>query len=72
MLPGDFIAMKFSGQINTTLSGLSEGVLWDFKNDTIADFLLEHYGIDKNLVPDIVDTFGNQSSVDEKEQKKVD
>ena len=66
MLPGDYIAYKFSNKINTTISGLSEGIFWDFKNDTIADFLLEHYGIDKSLVPDIVDTFGVQSLVDEK------
>jgi xylulokinase len=66
MLPGDYVAYKFSNTINTTISGLSEGIFWDFKNDTIADFLLEYYGIDKNLVPDIVDTFGVQSMVDEK------
>ena len=66
MLPGDFVAYKFSNTINTTISGLSEGIFWDFKNDTTADFLLEHYGIDKNLVPDIVKTFGMQSKVDEK------
>jgi xylulokinase len=66
MLPGDFIAYKFSNKINTTISGLSEGIFWDFKNDTIADFLLNYYGIDKSLVPDIVDTFGLQSEVDEK------
>lgn len=66
MLPGDFVAYKFSNTINTTISGLSEGIFWDFKNDTIADFLLGHFGIDKNLVPDIVDTFSMQSSVDEK------
>ena len=66
MLPGDYIAYKFSNKINTTISGLSEGVFWDFKNDNVADFLLEHYGIDKNLVPDIVETFGVQSLVDEK------
>ena len=66
MLPGDYIAYKFSNIINTTISGLSEGIFWDFKNDTVADFLLEHYGIDKNLVPDIVETFGVQSLVDVK------
>ena len=66
MLPGDFIAYKFSNVINTTISGLSEGIFWDFKNNTLADFLLENYGIDKSLVPDIVDTFGLQSVVDEK------
>lgn len=64
MLPGDYIAFKFSNVINSTISGLSEGIFWDFKEDTIADFLLEHYGIDKALVPDIVDTFGKQSVVD--------
>ena len=66
MLPGDFIAFKFSNTINTTISGLSEGIFWDFKNNDIAAFLLEHYGIDPSLVPDIVDTFGLQSVVDEK------
>jgi len=66
MLPGDFVAYKFSNTINTTISGLSEGIFWDFKNDTVADFLLEHYGINSSLVPDIVDTFSNQSTVDQK------
>ena len=66
MLPGDYMAYKFSNVINTTISGLSEGVFWDFKKDSIADFLLEHYDIDKALVPDIVETFGLQSVVDEK------
>ena len=66
MLPGDYIAYKFSNTINTTISGLSEGIFWDFKNDSIADFLLEHYGIDEALVPDIVETFGVQSIVDKK------
>lgn len=66
MLPGDYAAFKFSNKINTTISGLSEGIFWDFKNNSIADFLLEHYGIDKALVPDIVDTFGVQSKVDKK------
>ncbi|MEN3324725.1 FGGY family carbohydrate kinase [Mariniflexile soesokkakense] len=66
MLPGDYIAYKFSNIINTTISGLSEGVFWDFNKDNIADFLLEHYGIDKALIPDIVETFGVQSVVDAK------
>jgi len=65
MLPGDYVAYKFSNVINTTISGLSEGIFWDFKSDTIADFLLEHYGIDEDFVPDIVDTFGVQSVVDQ-------
>ncbi|WP_297806021.1 FGGY family carbohydrate kinase [uncultured Polaribacter sp.] len=70
MLPGDYIAYRFSNKINTTISGLSEGIFWDFKKDTIADFLLENYGIDKTLIPEIVDTFGIQSLVDEKGEKE--
>ncbi len=70
MLPGDYIAYKFSNIINTTISGLSEGIFWDFKNDNIAEFLLDHYGIDKNLIPNIVDTFGIQSVVDAKGEKE--
>ena len=66
MLPGDYIAYKFSNIINTTISGLSEGIFWDFKNNSIANFLIEHYGIDASLVPDIVDTFSMQSKVDAK------
>ncbi len=70
MLPGDFIAYKFSNTINTTISGLSEGIFWDFKNNSIADFLLEYYGFEPSLVPDIVDTFGQQATVDEKGAKE--
>ncbi len=66
MLPGDYIAFKFSNVINTTISGLSEGIFWDFKNDDLADFLLDHYGIKKTMLPDIVKTFGLQSVVNEK------
>ena len=66
MLPGDYIAFKLSNTMNTTISGLSEGVLWDFKKDEIADFLLDHYDIEKSMVPDIIETFGIQSKVSEK------
>ena len=44
MLPGDYIAMKLSGEICTTVSGLSEGMLWDFAEGTPAQMLLDHYG----------------------------
>jgi xylulokinase len=60
MLPGDYIAMKLTGEINTTISGLSEGIMWDFKENSLADFLLDYYGIHQHLVPDIVPTFSEQ------------
>ena len=49
MLPGDYIAMRLSGIANTTISGLSEGMMWDFKEKRPAQFLLDYYGIDKQL-----------------------
>lgn len=64
MLPGDYIAYCFSRVMNTTISGLSEGILWDFKEDSEANLVLGHYGLPKSLVPDIVDTFSLQSRVD--------
>ena len=63
MLPGDYIAMKLSGVINTTISGLSEGMFWDFKNKEVAGFLLDYFGFDKSLIADIVPTFSVQSEV---------
>ena len=50
MLPGDFIAMKMTGEIRTTPSGLSEGIMWDFEKDRLADFVLDNYGISPDLV----------------------
>jgi xylulokinase len=66
MWPGDYIAMKLTGQINTTIAGLSEGMLWDFKQHQVAHFLLDHYGIDRKLLPDIVDTFGVHGTLSKK------
>lgn len=63
MLPGDYIAMRLSGNICTTASGLSEGILWDFKNNDIATDLLNHFGIDSSLVADIMPTFAEQGRV---------
>jgi len=63
MLPGDYIAYRFSGIINSTVSGLSEGIFWDFKNDEVSESLMSYYGFAKSLVPEIVDTFSEQSKV---------
>lgn len=63
MLPGDYIAMRLSGQVNTTISGLSEGMLWDFKEKRPAKFLLDYFGFDESKLADIVPTFSVQSVV---------
>lgn len=61
MLPGDYIAMKLSGEIKTTAGNLSEGILWNFKENKVADMLLDYYGFDKSFIPEIVPTFSVQS-----------
>ncbi|KAA6351003.1 Xylulose kinase, partial [termite gut metagenome] len=63
MLPGDYIAMRLSEEICTTVSGLSEGMFWDFKNGQVADFLMDYYGFDSSLIADIKPTFAEQGRV---------
>lgn len=63
MLPGDYIAMKLTGDIRTTVEGLSEGIFWDFKKKDIADFLLEYFGFDRSILPPVVPTFSEQGRV---------
>ncbi|MCW9706377.1 xylulokinase [Fodinibius salsisoli] len=52
MLPGDFIAMKLTGEIKTSISGLSEGIFWDYSSQGIASKLLDHYDISDELLPE--------------------
>lgn len=63
MLPGDYIAMKLSGTPCTTVSGLSEGMFWDFKEASVAGFLMDYYGFDSQLIPEIKPTFSCQGEV---------
>lgn len=63
MLPGDYIAMKLTGEVCTTVSGLSEGMFWDFRNNEVAGFLMDYYGFDRSLIPDIRPTFSEQGRV---------
>lgn len=70
MLPGDFIAFKLTGEINTTKNGLSEGMLWDYKENAVANWLLRYYGIDEALTPPIVENFTNQCFLNDKGAKE--
>jgi xylulokinase len=71
MLPGDYIAYKLTGDVTTTKNGLSEGMLWDYKDNKVADWLLDYYGIDQSMTPTIVDNFTNQGVVNEKASKET-
>jgi xylulokinase len=63
MLPGDYIAMKLTGEICSTISGYSEGIFWDFKDSKPAWLLMDSYGIPKHIMPDIVPNFTIQGFI---------
>ena len=72
MLPGDYIAMKLSGgDIKTTISGLSEGMFWDFKNNEVSKDIMNYFGFDDSLIAEIVPTFSVQSTVCETVGKEL-
>ncbi|MCS4227255.1 xylulokinase [Sphingobacterium sp. BIGb0165] len=63
MLPGDFIAMKLSGTISTSISALSEGIFWDFQRNELSTALLDYYGFDANLIPTILPVFAEHGQI---------
>ena len=64
MLPGDYIAMRLSGGVKqTTISGLSEGMFWDFKNGEVSKDVMGYFGFPESIIADIVPTFSVQSKV---------
>ncbi len=60
MLPGDYIAMRLTGEICTNPEGLSEYMLWDFKTDSPAQFLLDYFGYDRSIFPEVKKSFCEQ------------
>jgi len=71
MLPGDYIAFRMTGEPNTTLCGLSEMMLWDFKEQCISKELVEFFGINPSTIPPIVPTFGNQGVLTSKAAEEL-
>src|SRR5690606_7558912 len=63
MLPGDYIAMKLTGGVCTTIEGLSEGVFWDFQRNTVSTEVMSYFGFSNDIIPPIVPTFGFQGTV---------
>ncbi len=63
MLPGDYIALRFSGEAVTTVGGLSEGIFWDFKENRPSRRLMDFFGFDEALLPEVRPTFGEQCRV---------
>lgn len=63
MLPGDFIAMKLTGEITTSISALSEGVFWDFQKKQISEDVINHYGLNSAVIPEIKPVFSCHGQV---------
>lgn len=63
MLPGDFIAMKLSGEINTTQTGLSEGIFWDFEKRSVSKEIMKFFEFPEDILPSVVPTIGQQAKV---------
>jgi xylulokinase len=71
MLPGDYIAMKLTGEVAVTVEGLSEGIFWDFKNHCLSEDVLRYFGFDRSLIPSIQPTFGVQGLVSAETAKEL-
>ncbi len=63
MLPGDYIAMRLTGSVCTTVSGLSEGIFWDFQANRPSEELLNCFGFDASVLPQVKPTFGIQGAL---------
>lgn len=71
MLPGDYIAMMLSDEVAVTIEGLSEGILWDFKNQSVSKDVLSYYGIPESFIPEIKPIFGYQGEVSAKAAREL-
>ena len=63
MLPGDFIAMKLTGEITTSNSALSEGIFWDFQTNKVSEDILKYYGFADSILPEIHPVFSNHGGL---------
>jgi xylulokinase len=63
MLPGDFIAMKLTGNITTSSSALSEGIFWDFKKDALSGDVMNHFGFKDSFIPKVNPLFSSHGKI---------
>lgn len=63
MLPGDFIALKLTGSATTSPSALSEGIFWDFQDEALSKDVLQHFGFDKSIIPQVQPVFSNHGEL---------
>src|SRR5450759_3983074 len=63
MLPGDYIALRLTGEICTSFTGLSEGIFWDFSLNKVSDKLMNFFGFDSDLLPEAASSFSTQGKL---------
>lgn len=63
MLPGDYIALRMTGEALTTYSGLSEGIFWDFQNNKVSKELMDFFGFDTDILANAVSSFSSQGDI---------
>ena len=64
MLPGDYIAMQFTGKATTSISSLSEGVFWDFVNNELSKDVFEYFGFPTSFIPPINNVFSEHGRLE--------
>lgn len=65
MLPGDYIGMMLTGNITTSISSLSEGIFWDFKENALSKDVMNFFGFSDSIIPTIKDVFSEHGYVTE-------
>jgi len=71
MLPGEYIAMRMTDEIVTTIPGLAEEMLWDYKNKSVAWSVVRAAGINKDTIPVIRPTFSDQGKLTKKAAEEL-
>ncbi len=59
MLPGDFIAMKLTGEITTSPSALSEGIFYDFQCNRLSEEVVNYFGFDHRFFATVKPVFAH-------------
>lgn len=63
LLPGDYVSLQLTGEINTTIPALSEGVFWDFKNECLSEDVFNFFGFNKSIIPEILPVFSRYGNL---------
>ena len=63
MLPGDYIALRLTGEACTTVSGLSEGIFWDFCENRLSVDVMRHFDFAPSIISNLRPTFASQGEM---------